>query len=268
MRACAPLLAVAVVVGPACEWSWHHQCPDVSHEVCEPVVRAPIDPAGQVHRFVIDSIHLPATTQDAAMLAFDLDGDLTCRPDNVIGLVLHSVASWLDTDLNAVLAELIAQGRIVHLLELQTTSLDDADGASLRVYLGTDDDGDPTDNFSGTETFGIDATVASEALAGKVRSGTLDAAVGVVPLQIALPGVDDPFVLSLGTARAELTVDPDGQHAHGRTGGSLTTQQVQEELLPIAWLALVRIVEADCPGGTCAPDSRGQEIIDLLDDCE
>lgn len=270
MRAWSPLLALPLVVAPACDDGMPRQPRDCSYsdrEACEPIVRAPIDPGGQVHRFVIDSVHMATDLDEAGMLAFNLDGDPYCGPDNAIGLVLQVVFDWLDTDGNAVLAELIAEGRILHLLELRTPSLDDADGASLRVYVGSDIDGDPTDNFSGTETFGIDATVASEALAGTVRAGTLDAAVGVVPLQIALPGVDEPFVLSLGTARAELVVDSDGRRAQGRIGGSLTPPQVHDELLPIVWMALARIVEADCPGGTCAPGSRGEDIIDFLEDC-
>jgi hypothetical protein len=263
MRAWIPFLAVALFVGMACD-SPH--CPNSSHGACEPIVRGPIDPAGQVHRFVIDSVHLATDATDSYTLGFNLDGDPHCGRNNAIGEVLQTLFYWLDTDGNTILAELIADGRILHLLELQATSLDDADGASLRVYVGIDTDGDPTDNFSGTETFGIDATVATEAMAGAVRAGTLDAAVGVVPLQIALPGVDEPFVLSLGTAIAELAVDPDGQRAYGRIGGSLTTQQVHDELLPIVWMALAQIVEADCPGGTCAPGSRGEAII-YLEDC-
>jgi hypothetical protein len=278
MRASVVLLAVPLVVGSACDGCesepWcrttlsHRSCEP--HAACEPIVRAPIDPAGQVHRFVIDSVHLATGTCDdyAHMIGFNLDADPQCRPDNAAGQVLSTVMSWLDTDLNETLAELIADGRILHLLELRATSLDNADGASVSIHVGSDTDGDPADNFSGTETFGIDATFASEAMAGAVRAGTLEAAVGVVPLQIALPGVDEPSVLSLEAAMAEVVVDPGGQRAHGRIGGALPGQKVYHELLPIVWMALARIVETDCPGGSCARDTRGEQIVNLMDDCD
>jgi hypothetical protein len=230
---------------------------------CEPTVRGPENPEGDTYQFVVDSIHLPEGAVDAQSLGFDLDGDPQCRPDNSLGQILSTVFNWLDTPGNEILADSIADGRIVHLVSVRSTSLADAEGVSVSVYIGVDTDGDPTDNFSGAETFDIDAQIASVSMPGNIIDGVITAELGTVPLQIALPGVDEPFVMSLNAPRLRATIE-DGVLEAG-LGGSLTEKQVHDELLVVAWTAFDGIIADDCPNGACTPDTRGETLVDLFD---
>jgi hypothetical protein len=254
------LLLIAVAFAP------HAGCTDgapgdcFEREACTPTERASINPDGTTHQFVMDSIHWPTRSFDAEQLGFDLDGDPRCEPDNVLGQLLSGV---IDLDPNAAVAESIADGRILHLVEVRATSLDNASGVSVRVYIGIDLDGDPSDNFSGTETFEIDEAVLGVALAGEIIDGALSAELGTVPLQLSLPGVDTPRILLLDAAKMKLTFDGDGVSA--RLGGSLTEQQVYDSLLRVVWTAMTSTIADDCPNGVCIPRSGGETLIDLFD---
>ena len=91
---------------------------------------------GPVHRFVVDRILVPATTDASAAVAGDLDGNGT--PDNKLGLVTAVLATTNDLSLDG--PDMIAAGALASVVEIQADDL--ATDATVGVrYFGID----PTD---------------------------------------------------------------------------------------------------------------------------
>lgn len=219
--------------------------------------------AGDSRRFVVDSVELPASATRSLELGIDLDGDEQSRPDNGLGNVLSAVFGALDTPIDAKLADEIAAGNILHLIEVVTPSIDDGLEASAQVFLGIDRDGDPADNFSGEERFDVDTGPATQPLIGRVVDGHLSAELGTISLRISFPEVDDPFVLELSDARIEADVDDDA--LRGRIGGAISEHEIADVLVPAVYQTMVNSVAADCPGGRCEPGSNGETFLTFFD---
>jgi hypothetical protein len=166
------------------------------------------------------------------------------------------------TDPNAAATQLVAEGRIVDLVEVRAASLADAVGAGVAFHVGIDGDGDPSDNFSGAEEFAIDPAHPSVELVGEIHGGELVARLGEAPLQIAMLAWPEPFVLTLQGAAVEITVDA-GQLS-GRLGGVVGREEVHDEILTVVWRGFLETIHRDCTGGVCPSSSDGQSLLDLL----
>jgi hypothetical protein len=87
---------------------------------------------GDVHRYVIDRIAMPANTSD---FADDLDGD--GQVDNGLGGVMATLANTHDATTHG--QDMIASGALSSVLKLQADSLD-SDSAAGATWLGSDGD--------------------------------------------------------------------------------------------------------------------------------
>lgn len=231
---------------------------------CEPVQPGPIDPNGSHHQYVIDSVWFGGGLAEDSTVAVELNCSQTERPDNALGRALVTVYEWLDTDLQAIVDETIDDGRSLHLIDLQATSLDNSSEVGVQVFVGVDPDADPSDNFSGGETFEVDRDAPTQPMAGRIEAGRLVADFGDVPLQVALPGIADPYVLELKATHIDAVVTPYGGLA-GNIGGVLRIEEFESGFMTVAHAAVARIVASDCVDQVCVPESRGEALVGLMD---
>lgn len=229
---------------------------------CEHIFQNEIDPEGERHAYVVDSVTLPSSASQALSLGMDLDGDELGRTDNALGQVLSAVYGYYAGDIDGPLAAMINDGRILHVLELQTRSLENADGVGATVFIANDRDDDAADNFSGFEPFTIDESVVTRSMRGELVGGNLSVSLGSIPLEIAMPGVDEPGVLRLEAVRIEATVT--SERIVGKIGGVLRDEGI-EDLLTLVHAAAEATIARDCVGANCEPDSAGEFYRDLFD---
>lgn len=228
-------------------------CPDLEVE--------PIDLAAEQHTFVISAIEIPREVDDAERLGFDLDGDGGI--DNAAGRML----SLLDNiGATANIEALVESGAILHLLSIQATSLESASDVGVTVAHGVDEDGDPTDNFSGLESFSIDDTKGRGTVSGHIEAGRLSARIGTLPIELTYPGVGAPVLLSVEFAHIEAEISDN--EIRGRIGGAIVGSEVERVIKPILYDGLISLIEMDCADGVCVPDSRGEALTDLFDEDE
>lgn len=222
-------------------------------------------PTGRHHAFVMDSVDLPNSANDASRLGLDLDGDPYCRVDNSLG----GTVAWFNEQygLDAEVMELIRAGLILQLINVQTPSLDGAPNIHADMLHGYDVDHDPTDNFSGAELFGVDPARGGGSADGWISGGVLSLHRGTTSLAIALPGLDEPFVVPIIGMRVEAVIAPDG--IAGRIGGAIPQLDVDQFLLPVWAEALNRVVQRDCysgaNGASCRGGSSGEALLSWLD---
>ena len=258
------LITYLITPSLGCFDLWFEPAGDDPWAPCAPRVRGEVNPAGTHSLFVVDSVRF-ATSWDEVntVLGMDFDQLEPLRNDNLLGGVLATVFGGLGTNVESIVASMIADGRILHLIDVQSVGRQTADGVGVSVFLGLDLDGDPGDNFTGVETFGVVDPFAGETMVGAVTNGHIEAELGAMPLQIALPGSEEPFVLNLGAARIEADFDDD--RLIGLIGGVLSEAQVQDEFLPIVHTAMARSIALQCEQGVCEPGSNGAVFLDLFD---
>jgi len=92
---------------------------------------------GTTHRFVVDSITLPMTSESARALGADLDGNRSI--DNQLGMVVGLMASFENITTHG--DDIIAAGVIDSTVEITADDLSDDATVSVR-YLGAASDGD------------------------------------------------------------------------------------------------------------------------------
>lgn len=254
MRVCSLLIPCLLL--PAC-------ATEQPPPACARTELVPVDPDGEHHRYVVDSLTFPQSAALSSQLGIDLDCDPQGRPDNALGQLISSITLSADYDLDYEAGLLIDAGEILHLIDVQAVALDDVDGVGLTVLHGIDGDGDPSDNFSGTEDFAIDASRGSGELTGSVVDGQLHVAVGTIPLAVTFPGLGEPFVIDLVGARIIADITPRG--ITGRIAGAVHEDDIDTVLLPIFLEGLGRIVNRDCVEGPCDDDSFGSLLLEVFD---
>lgn len=239
----------------------NHDCPDRNR--CEPIERGTVDPSGSFSYWVINSLRIAESADDARALGFNLDADELCGSDNDLGGAYAAWVGLLQLAINDGLASHLAAGSIIQLIRVRATSLSDADGVGVTIYKGLDADNDPSNNFTGQAAFSTDDSYSSIELAGDIRGGELSANIGTAPLLFSFSSEVAPVVLSLNAASLDATVD--SGLMRGRLGGAHSMQQVQSDLLMNLWASVVDIVQRDCPSGMCAPSSNGEFLLGLFD---
>jgi hypothetical protein len=236
-----------------------------------PAEPAPVDPDGSLSHWVVDAVQLPATHTLANQLGMNLDCDPQDRGDNALGHLVATVYSQEASDLNDEVAAMIAAGRLLHLIALRATRLDDAAGVGFTLLHGLDADGDPTNNFGGTGEFDIETARGRGTVAGPVRDGLLSLEGDQLPLGLLLPSLDEVVILPIERSRVEAVV-VDGR-LEGKIGGAVPEAAVDAILIPFLHRALLRAIERDClidgasqPPCPCEPDSFGELLLLLLDE--
>ena len=216
--------------------------------------------------YLMDAISVPESADDAIQVALDLDGDR--QPDNALGGLLGALHNSADLPIAAVQMQAVESGHILQLVGIDAASLDDAASVPVLVSRGIDLDGDPADNFSGAEGFGLDPLDGADGqLTGVVAAGRLRAGPGTAPIQLAMFGVTPEVVALPGVgARIRVAAATSDGLAGGRSCGALTDEDVDSVLIPAMARAVDSIVQRDCDGATCAPGSQGEQLAAFFDD--
>jgi hypothetical protein len=228
-----------------------------------PACRVPVevDPAGAHHTFVIDRFHLGESASEQTAYSLDLDCDGAV--ENSLGAALTTVLAFAQVDFDAELRGMLDAGQLLHLIDLQATDLGSAEGAGLTLLHAADLDGDPSDNFGGTEAFGVDERLGRGTIGGRIDGGQLSVGSDTLPLEIGLPGVDERFLAHLVGARVEATIG-DGE-LDGTIAGCILDGEIDTVLVPVIVRGLGRGIARDCPDGTCIPGSFGDSVLEVYD---
>ncbi len=229
-----------------------------------------IDPAGVHGTWIVDSVRMPTNANEAQALGLELDCDRPGYTDNAFGQILSGLFTYWTDDVNGDVAGMIAEGRLLHLIDVQSTSLVDASGVGFTVLHGIDVDGDPADNFSGTETFAVDASRGQGTAAGSIVDHHVSARGGQMPIAFGLPSLEGVLVLPVEGVRVGAEVGKGS--LSGRIGGGIRTEPLHAILIPVFEYALGNLVARDCtatmdhPPCGCADGAFGQTLLDLFDE--
>ena len=215
--------------------------------------------------YVMDAIRVPETAMQASQVALDLDGDE--QPDNALGGLLAAMHNSVDLPIAAVQMAAVESGDVLQLVGIDAVSLDDDASVPVLVSRGVDVDGDPADNFSGAEGFALEPLEGADGeLPGALEAGVLRAGPGTAPIQLAMFGVTLEVAAMVGVvARIRANASDDGL-AGGRTCGAFVEEEVDDVLLPAMARAVDSLVQRDCRGTTCEPDSQGETMLTFFDD--
>ena len=218
--------------------------------------------------FVMDSVQVPQTANEASTMALDLDGN--GQPDNALGGLLAAIAGQADLPIAADQVTAIEAGRALTLVGLEDVVLGEGGAVSLQVAPGRDLDDDAADNFAGTEPFALAPLEGADGMMPGVlgAAGRLRAGPGTVPVLLAFPGVPPAAIPLVGVGgRMECDASADGL-ASGRFGAALTQDEVNQRLIPAMAAGIDEILQRDCPDEPCEPGSQGEQLATFFDDNE
>jgi hypothetical protein len=238
-----------------------------------------IDPNGTHTTYVLDTVRVPSSPNDAQQIGLDIDGD--GRPDNALGSLLASISSIGNIDIQASVDAQLATGGVILLADMQATSLTDATGVGLTLYLGDpatatpapctnpDDPSTCGQHLMGTGTFTVDASSPTDAtVVGSNVGGTFTGGPGNLTLQLALSADAAPLTVPLIGARVQTGVAATALSS-GRMGGAITVDDINMHILP-AVEDLITTVLAACTGGDpncgCPDGSSAATVMSTFDD--
>lgn len=216
--------------------------------------------------FVIDSFEAPTDNDAIARVSFDIDGD-GARDNVVFESLVSFEAAVPELALQPAINSLLTGGSLIQLLDVQ---LGDT-CAETTLYLGEDRDlpVDPTDNFSGEESFKIVGNARGRMTGGRYDDAVFSGPHGTAELRLPLFGTASPIDLPLVEAQVRYLVTDDGA-IEGAIGGAIRGDVIDGLVLPSLRMALQDVVTRDCAGGTppvCCPDgSGGRVVLSVFDD--
>lgn len=224
---------------------------------------------GDHHQFVINTITIPTSSAEATMCGLNIDGDVQNRVDNALGQIIAVLASNAGADPQTVMDQALADGSALHLLDVQADSLADDPSVAMRPFFGDDTDGNPADNFSGSEMFDISASSPmNDLVPGAIVTGGLDLGPGEMSVRIVLFGGAPPVAVPLVGVRTTGGITATNI-SNGILGGAITQDTIDNILLPAVTLGMQTLVAQDC-GGTfpncCTDGSNGQTVVALFDE--
>lgn len=227
---------------------------------------------------VISTLTLP---KDSDTYKDNIDGDAD-QDANKLGsvvAVINTMASGM-LDLQKELDSQISSAAFTLLLELFANSLVSDSSAKLQFFLGSDLDSDATDNFLGTEQFGIDSQSPTNLVSpGKIASSAMDMGPGnfMIPMPI---GTSTTLVsLKLARIKATLSTTPLSAMTSGSIVGAVPLTDIETKLYPaIATLldyqyknstssqlkTFLQSLDGDKDGTITSTDLKNSSIIGLL----
>ena len=195
----------------------------VTDQTATPDAKMPVPSALQS---IVDRMLLPKTAGDRGI---DFNGD--GKVDNKLGQILAGLAALHGgLDVQKDLDEQMKDGGILLLHEVYATDLADSAKASLVTHFGKDLDNNASDNFSGSETFGIAPVTPGEIrLQGTIKGGKASFGPGSLVAPIAIGKVY--VVITLRRARVTGTVSAKGIK-DGLMAGAVPLSDVTGRMLP------------------------------------
>jgi hypothetical protein len=272
--------AAAALLAPACS-------PDES--TSETVDAAPVvpdaraqpdarsfEPTGDHYQYVIDTIQLPADSDEAEALGLDVDGDAVT--DNGLGQLIQVLNGALSTDVGALLTEQVDDGRVIVLANLQTVSFGDAERVGFWILRGADpvpqpclDAGDTIcrRHLTGTGSFTVAPGATTDSLiGGNIAGGFFNGYdFGTITIYVPVMAGAPPLAVAIVGARAYVDVGESGLMS-GKLAGGLTDEEIQTNLLPQLLVLWNDRIAEQCSGTSpdCCPDgSDGDQLVDLFD---
>lgn len=169
--------------------------------------------AGESYSYVVGSL---TVAPEGEGFDLDQDGDV----DNGIASIRESVEGFAGQSLDQILADGLAQGGGVLLLEVFHAGPLQRDKLAFAGFVsGTDTDGDATDNLSGSETFGVDPALLAADGHAAVRAAT---SISKGAFRARLDGASLPVGGGAnGLLAVSGTISTDG--ASGRIGAAIPT---------------------------------------------
>jgi hypothetical protein len=217
---------------------------------------------GDYYHYVTNAITLATTSSIAEQQSFDLNGDGTVD----LGLtgLLPQVLPLLgaDTDINALLQELITQdGAVILLHSVRANDITRDSSTSWQVYLGDPLTAPlPADQFTGTGVFTVAADSPTAAKVngriGPTSGGNVfQGGPGNITLQLPLGDLGSLEVTLVAT-RIKSTVSATG--CTGSLGGAITSKALKDDIFPFAVTALNNYLAT-------ASDSTRDSILTFID---
>ena len=220
---------------------------------------------------VINRMLLPKTAGEYGM-DFNNDG----KVDNKLGQILAGLqALHGGLDVQKDLDEQLKDGVILLLQDVFASDLTDSAKASLVTHFGKDLDNNASDNFSGSETFGIAPVTPGEIrLEGKIVGGKATFGPGTLVAPIAIGKVY--VVITLRQAYVMGTVTAQGitnglmagavplTDVTGRMLPGLATQMTQRLNSPLttpAGLKLLKYFDKDADGTITVKELSGDALL-------
>jgi hypothetical protein len=232
---------------------------------------APVPVSGDHYGYVIDSLKMPASGNEASEAGFDLDGD--GKVDNRFGQAMVSFATQ-GFDINGAIETAILNGDTILLGDLQATALTAAKGAAFATYFGDDPmpaacatAADCGKHLSGLASFTLAASPAGKACEGSLAASVFTCRGGSLPIRFSIGATVD---LTLRDARVELSDVTKAGFPSGRLGGSISEKDVNDHIYPAIQSVIQAALAKDCkttgaPSCGCTASSAGASYITLLD---
>ena len=239
-------------------------------------------PTGTHTHFVVNTVSVPTTNNEATEFGLDIGASKTSKPDGAVDNQLGHVLAALKGqgfDVKTTLDKAVNEGSIILLADFQATSLTSASAAGLQVLLGANPSPAPCagsadttcgHHLDGTGMFSIAADSPTDALvSGPIVNGTFTGGPGTIELQLALGGTT-PVNLSLQNARAKATGISDTGITSLIIGGALSKSDLDTQVIPAIVAQLGPIITRDCttttpPDCGCMAGSTGKTILGLFD---
>jgi hypothetical protein len=229
MRRIALFMCMAVfgVALAACGSEWEPNSDPFVAPPGQPTLPPDVKSTASALQSVVSSLTLSTSGQQHGL---DLNGDGVV--DNQIGRFLGQVKQLVGLDLQADLDTHLAKGKALLLYDVIADSLVDANQVQIRAYVGSDLDSDPSDNFSGIESFRASSpTATSPVLPAAISAGLLASTKPGVGM-ISLPFVSDTTVLPLQRTRLQAKVGHDGMR-QGILAGAISVADAKTRLAPV-----------------------------------
>jgi hypothetical protein len=218
--------------------------------------------------FVMDSVQLAESANEAARLALDLDGDK--QPDNALGGLLAAIAAQADLPIAAEQVKAIEGGRALTLVGLEDLVVGEGGPVSVRIAPGSDLDDDAADNFSGSEPFALAPLEGADGMMPGTLGvgGRLKAGPGTVPVLLGFAGVPPAVIPLVGVGGGMDCEASANGLASGRLGAALTEEEANQRLIPAMAAGIDEVMQRDCPDALCEDGSPGEQLAIFFDDNE
>jgi hypothetical protein len=210
-------------------------------------------------QYVVNAYTMPQSSGEAVTLGMDFDSDTVV--ENRLGDAIVNFSGY-GINIQSLIDSRLSDGSLLQLVDTNLESIQDG-SCQVSLFKGTDSD-DPSDNFSGSESFTVDpATSNYTGFAGTITGSNIDSGPGDAPCIVALGG-NSTVLLHLRGARLTGTISDTGI-VNGRFGGGIPLSEISGTVIPALYEAVAAIVASDCPGGTCAPGSDGEALCQAFD---
>ncbi len=231
---------------------------------------------GYVHDVIVSEIFLPTSSIEEGENGIDLDGDGDM--DNKLGQLINVLAAnGLDLDLNQLLNDEIATGRLLLLGRIRDSEQSNA-FENVGLYRGEIYDATPVFEGDDSVTFAPDADT-NLFTCGEWIAPVLETSPSIFRISFPFPGVGE-LSLTLSSFQIRTVSDPDNVYfdtsavteagwTDVMVGGGLSPDAVQRELIPFLTLYIANLMTRDASAAeSLATTFDGNCVVSEIPGCE